>query len=251
MLEPPSPIALVAGVGMVVVGLVAALGWWRRTRVAPAFFWLGAVAWMVHVALRLAAGKADAPLAAWLHAHAPSSARLLADLYLGVLRGLFVTVSLWFFAKRSRVGTATEPEAVAYGIGFGAAEAVLLGAYSVFGIVLALTSWNEMTPASRFQASQLTGAAHLALPAFERAVTLVLSVAEAVLVAGAVRHARRAWLAIAFVAATTTAALTAWAADHFGMRTDAGYVKTELVVAGAVAVWAVVTAGLVRRARRP
>lgn len=251
MLEPPSPVALLAGIGMLLVGLGFVLGWWRRTKVAPAFFWLGAAAWVVHVALRLAAGKADAPVSAWLHAHAPHSARLAIDLYLGALRGLFVTVSLWFFAKRSRVGTATEPEAVAYGIGFGAVEAVLLGAYSVFGVVLALTSWNEMTPASRLQASQLEGAARIALPAFERAVTIVLSVAEAVLVAGAVRHARRAWLAVAFLAATTTAALTAWAADHFGMRTDAGYVKTELVVAGAVVLWAAVTAGLVRRARRP
>lgn len=246
MLEPPSPVALLAGIGMIVVGLVAALGWWRRTKVAPAFFWLGAVAWLVHVALRLAAGKGDAALAGWLHAHP-----LVAELYLGALRGLFVTACLWFFAKRSRVATATEPEAIAYGIGFGAVEAVLLGAYSVFGIVLALTSWNEMTPASRFQASQLTGAAHLALPAFERAVTLVLSVSEALLVAGAVRHARRAWLGLALLAATSTAALTAWAADHFGMRTDAGYVKTELVVAAAVAFWAAVTASSVRRARRP
>lgn len=143
----------------------------------------------------------------------------------------------------------TANEAIGFGLGFGAIEALLLGAYSVFGVVIGLTSFDQIPFATKAQLAQLEDPIRIGLPSFERAWTMAGALIGVLLVVWAVqRRVRWLWAALAFQ--VSLAMLTTWAVDHFGLRTNAGMLKFEATGATYVTLWSIVLVMLSRRPSR-
>jgi uncharacterized membrane protein YhfC len=235
---------LVSGVGMLAVG-VGAVAWWRRRAQAGIWFGLGALAWAASVALKLGWAIPTHKLVedALTRLFGPTLAAPIFWIYIGALTGLFECGFTRFLVSRTRLVRADWRQAIAFGIGFGAIEAALLG--------LVVIIWVLVTPAA-LQSSALQaargGAAWLLLPIVERVIAIAIHVYSSVLVLHAVRAGQRRcfWLAFAYksaVDAIAAAAVLGWKAPDSPAR----HLALEAIMAG-FAVGALV--GLSRLKRR-
>ena len=129
MPSPPSAVFLLTGIGMMAVGLIAVVSWRRRTGASWAAFGLGALAWVGGVAPKFAwATPTNALVRQGLDRALPGPvAAPVYWLYIGLLTGVFECGMALLFVRRSRLKAAGWDEAMAFGIGFGAVEAFLLG----------------------------------------------------------------------------------------------------------------------------
>ncbi len=130
MPSPPSPLYLLTGIGMIAVAVIS-VGFWKRGRaVSWTALGLGALAWVVSVALKVAwavplepngSGTASTPR----YRDGPLAR---CSGYISVCsRGSSEGGITFLFVKRTRLRRASWDEAVAFGVGFGAVEALLLG----------------------------------------------------------------------------------------------------------------------------
>lgn len=142
---------LVSGVGMVMVGAVAALLWWWISRAEFRWFAVGIGLWVVAVAIKVGiALLSNGPVITFLEAHLPHWLYVtLGGLYVGVESSLceigltLLLVLLWRAPGRD-AGTAT-----AVGAGAGAFEAILLGVSAVAaGLVFGYVDHPEVTKAA-------------------------------------------------------------------------------------------------------
>jgi len=249
-MHPPSPFALLAGIGMMLVAVLAVAGWWWRTRTAFKFFWWGALAWGIGVVLGYGLGRPASKAALpFFRSHLPP---LLAGItvytFLGVLSALVQIVVVWFLVSRTRLREVTANEAVGLGLGVGAIESLLLGGWSVFCVILGLTSWADISWSTRAQLAQLEGPLRIAVPIFERVWTIAGFVVGTLLVVWTVQQRVR-WLWAALVFKVSLVALTTWSVDHFGLRTESGLLKFEAIGASYVALWAAAIVVVLRRSR--
>lgn len=134
-----TPLALLGGVGMILVavGYVAYAG---KRRLNWGYLGLGALAWGVTVALKfLWAARLNAPIYNALTGALPESiAMLLFYIYVGLLTGMTEVLLTWLVVRYTRLGQVPWGKALAFGIGFGAVEALLLGFSSLSSIITAL-----------------------------------------------------------------------------------------------------------------
>jgi len=134
-----TPLALLGGVGMILVavGYVAYAG---KRRLNWGYLGLGALAWGVTVALKfLWATRLNAPIYNALTGALPESiAMLLFYIYVGLLTGMTEVLLTWLVVRYTRLGQVPWGKALAFGIGFGAVEALLLGFSSLSSIITAL-----------------------------------------------------------------------------------------------------------------
>jgi uncharacterized membrane protein YhfC len=134
-----SPIAFVGGVGMIVVAL-AFFGYALVKRLGAAYVGLGGLAWVVTVAAKVAIAL---PSNGRVHRQtqllrAPWGDTLF-NIYVGLLTGITEVALVWLFLRHTRFGRARWPQVVAFGIGFGAIEAFLVGAATLASVALAMT----------------------------------------------------------------------------------------------------------------
>lgn len=134
-----TPLALLGGVGMILVavGYVAYAG---KRRLNWGYLGLGALAWGVTVALKfLWATRLNAPIYNALTGALPESiAMLLFYIYVGLLTGMTEVLLTWLVVRYTPRGQVPWGKALAFGIGFGAVEALLLGFSSLSSIITAL-----------------------------------------------------------------------------------------------------------------
>lgn len=133
-----SPIALVGGIGMTTVAL-GFFGYALGRRLGASYLGLGALAWFVTVAIKLAIAI---PANGWVfrktHLLAEPWGNALFDIYVGLLTGITEVGLVWIFLRFTRLGRARWPQVVAFGIGFGAIEALLLGVAALVVAIVAM-----------------------------------------------------------------------------------------------------------------
>jgi uncharacterized membrane protein YhfC len=194
-----SPIALVGGIGMIVVAL-AFFGYAFVRRLGAAYVGLGALAWFVTVAVKVAIALPANP---WIH----QKTRLLRapwgdtvfNLYVGVLTGITEVAMVWLFLRYTQFGRARWPQVVAFGIGFGAIEALLVGAGSLVSVALAMTIPDKLPKDALEQVAQ---SAHLSIqlaPISERIFACLGHLATNVMLFYAVSRRAPRWFWLAFV----------------------------------------------------
>jgi uncharacterized membrane protein YhfC len=131
------PAALLGGGGMIMVavgflvyGGVKRLGW--------RYIGLGALSWVVTVAVKFIIAIPLNPILYKLlvNPESPGVGDLVFDLYIGVLTGITEILMVWILLRFTRLGKVRWEKALGFGIGFGAFEALLLG-LSSFGSTLA------------------------------------------------------------------------------------------------------------------
>jgi uncharacterized membrane protein YhfC len=215
MPAPPSAVFLLTGMGMMTVAVIAIMGWRWRTGAPWAAFGLGALAWTVGVALKFGLSLTTNPLIRQgLDRVLPESASApVFWMYIGLLTGIFECGVALLFVKRTRLKGAGWDTAVAFGIGFGAIEAFLLGIIQFVGLLTAIAFWGQMPEDARIALTQTPiafGLAYVPLPVAERLSALMAHVFTSVLIIYGVRVRDGRWFWLSFVYKSALDAFAAW-----------------------------------------
>lgn len=189
---------LLPGILMIAIGVLAVAGWRIRTRSKAAYFAAGALLWAAAISVKLILDlTVSQSLYAWLAgALSPDFAVAASGLYLGLRTGILECGIVYLAALATRLKGAGFYDAVALGIGFGGAEAAVLGAESVLyvGAMLLRPVLYITLP---YASQQHFGLPFLPLPVVERMFTLSCHIFATVLAVYAVKLADPKWLAIA------------------------------------------------------
>jgi uncharacterized membrane protein YhfC len=191
---------------LVALGLAAYAGLRQLGWVALA---LGALAWGVTVALKFAwAIPFNPPIYTALNQALPSLGLPLFLLYVGALTGVFEVGLVALLLNYTRLGKAAWPRAMAFGIGFGAIEALLFGVSSLSSMLAAMVISVAMPPASIEVLARLGNILWGLAPVVERLAAIFIHICSTVLIFYAVntRQARWFWLAFGYKTAVDAAA---------------------------------------------
>ncbi len=183
---------LLTGIGMIAVG-IAAVFFWRR-RAGFEYFWYGGMLWAVAISIKLAM---DFTVSPQLKGLVPASfvGVLALGLYYGLRTGIFESGIPYAVFRLARKAP-TFDQAVAVGIGAGAAEAIVLGLLSLLTVsafILAPGLIDMYPPGAQASLQMQFSPAFVPLPVWERLFTLFCHVFAMALALLAVRAGPR-WL---------------------------------------------------------
>jgi uncharacterized membrane protein YhfC len=214
MVSPPSAMLLLGGIGMMTVGVFAVAIWRTRRAASWTAFGFGALAWVVSVALKIAwSVPTNTFIQRGLERTLVASIAVPTFwLYIGLLTGIFECGITMFGASRTRFKAAHWNEAVAFGIGFGAVEAFLLGILDFVGLVAVIAFWDEMSEDTKQAVAARTqfGMAEVSIVTIERLSALAAHVFTCVLIIYAVRIGQLRWFWLSFVFKSALDAFAAW-----------------------------------------
>jgi uncharacterized membrane protein YhfC len=217
-----NPYFALSGIGMMLVGLLPLLWWRYRTLVPWRDFWFG-------VGIYTSVGIA-----------------IITGAYVGLRTGFFESGGTYLFALKKKLHKYDFQQAVAFGLGFGGAEAVLLGLISFLNVavLLAFPQIIDLLPPGQRAAvlAQLTLPTVVVLaPIIERAFTLMIHIFCAVLVIQAVKTRRVEYFLLSFLFKTLTDGMLPMLTLSFDRTSVAGVYSIEAFV---VALGAVSLAGM-------
>ncbi|HUU10887.1 MAG TPA: YhfC family glutamic-type intramembrane protease [Phycisphaerae bacterium] len=183
---------LIPGPGMMLVGVVAAVYWWRRSRVRWRWLWVGAAVWAVGVALKVGWSiLLDVLILSGLEGALPYGAYVATgSVYFGLQTGVFeigVTLAAALIWRRM---AADANRAVAVGVGAGAFEALLVGVGPLVSAVAALSGveGSDRAAASLMGASVATPLVWLVGPVERILVVLCHTSSRALVLLGVARQ---------------------------------------------------------------
>ncbi len=210
-------VRLLPAAGCVGIGTGAAVVWHRRARTRWTTLAVGAAVWLGSVASKVGWALPTNDL---VRRHLPAPAYWI---YIGLLTGVFEVGATLAVVRATRLRRADHREALTFGVGFGAIEAVLVG-------LAGLVRTGPVT--------LVTAVA----PPLERATALVFHVVTCALVVHGFRVGRPwRWFALAFGYKSAVDAVATWALLAGGVgHDDAKLAAFELSLAAfAIAsVWA-------------
>jgi uncharacterized membrane protein YhfC len=215
---------IAVAIGFVIYAALRRLGW--------GYLGLGALAWVVTVVLKFAwAIPINPSVYRSLYNVLPDSvAGLLFYLYVGALTGVFEVAIVWLVMRYTRLGRASWNRALAFGIGFGAVEALLLGLSSLGTVLAALVVPNVFPLEALEQVSRLNNVLYSLAPIVERFSTVLVHILANVLIFYAVAQRKPKWFWLALVYKTGIDAVAAFA-QVWGLETLAKIWAIEAVVA--------------------
>jgi uncharacterized membrane protein YhfC len=226
-----STLALLGGLGMIAVAVgfviyaaLRKLGW--------GYLGLGALAWVVTVALKFAWTIPINPVVynSLYDALPEVIAAPLFYLYVGALTGVFEVGIIWLVMRYTRLGRVSWKRALAFGIGFGAVEALLLGLSSL-GTVLAAIVVPGLFPLEALeQVSRLNNVLYGLAPILERFSIVLVHILANVLIFYAIAQRKPKWFWLALIYKTGIDAVAAFA-QFWGVETLARIWILEAVVA--------------------
>lgn len=226
------PTVLIAGIGMILVAagyvVYAALH-----RLGWAYLGLGAAAWVGSIILKFAwAVPINTPVYEALHGALPERvATAIFSLYVGSLTGVFEVVGVWLLLRYTKLGRAPWRRALAFGIGFGAVEALWLGIGSLASVLTAMLAPAALPIGALEEIVRQSSALYIVVPPWERFFTVLVHIASNVLLFYAVARQQARWLWISFAYKTGIDTVAA-AAQLYGWLADLGGVwAVEAVVA--------------------
>ncbi|MFQ6101839.1 MAG: YhfC family glutamic-type intramembrane protease [Anaerolineae bacterium] len=113
-----NPLFLLSGMGMMAIALVAVVYWKRRSKVAAALFFWGALAWVAGNVLKSIAAVPTSTIIDNVRAILPRYfSEPILWLYIGLLTGIFECGATLGFAHIRRIRTVNWREAVGFGGG--------------------------------------------------------------------------------------------------------------------------------------
>lgn len=226
-ITPPAfnPLAFLPGLGMLLVGLVffvlAVLrkAGWR-------YILLGSVAWVVTVSLKFMWAIPVNPLVY----KAIGTWDLLFDLYVGALTGIFEVGVAYLFLRFTRFGKATWPQALGFGMAFGAIEAVLLSVNVIISAFIMLVS-PQVLPLTAQQSFASLTLLTAAAPVWERLFTILVHIFSNVLIFYAILKRQPLAFWGAFLYKTLIDSVAAYAQMNGVANNSSLLVATELIIA--------------------
>jgi uncharacterized membrane protein YhfC len=139
---------LVVSFAMIVVGLVPIFYWARARNVHTSSFLWGTLAWIGTVSIKFAiAIPLNKPFLHFLVVSLPTwLASILFNSYIGFLTAITECGLLYFAVRFTSLRTYRFNQIIAFGIGFGAIEAILLGLRNALGILFVDASTAALVP---------------------------------------------------------------------------------------------------------
>ena len=234
-----SPIVLLGGVGMMVVA-AAALLYARGRKLSWRYIGWGAIAWVVSVTIKFAvAATANQPLlSALVGSLGVTGGEGVFDVYVGLLTGVFEVALVYLFLRITRYGYTGWRDALAFGIGFGAVEAFVLGLNSTVTMAAVLAQpqavGQDVLQGIIAQSGPLWGLATI----WERFFTILVHIFCNVLIFYALVSAQSRWFWLSFVYKTALDAMASWA-QFWGLSTlgRVWTIEAAIAVFGLVAWW--------------
>ncbi|RLJ07096.1 MAG: hypothetical protein DRP16_04110 [Candidatus Aenigmatarchaeota archaeon] len=132
-----NPWLLFSGIGMVLVGLFAVFWWRRKSKVEYRYFVFGSVVWVICTLTKVIIDIGTKGLFGFLQTYPVFLALIVSGLYTGLRTGFIESGFAYLFVSKTNIKKRFE-EAVAFGIGFGSIEAIILGASSFISILVFL-----------------------------------------------------------------------------------------------------------------
>jgi uncharacterized membrane protein YhfC len=238
---------LLQGIGMIAVALVAVLYWKRRGRVPFVFFLWGGLSWLVAMVFKSLASSLTPQIINLLRGVAPVYiAEPLVWLYIGLLTGVFECgIALIIVRFIQRLRSASWSEALGYGLGFGALEALLLGIYA-FVIVLLILVIPEQLPPILLDLAETRNVSLLAIPVpiVERAIVVLLHAFSSVLIIYAVQKKERMWFWLSFLYKTAMDTIAGYIQITYGVQNltlaGAWLVELFLIPFALIGIWGLI-----------
>ena len=181
-----NPYLSLSGLGMILVGVFAVLYWRWKTKVSFHYFFLGMALWSATMLIKVLLDHTVTPLIARLLSD-PFKSKLLLSFYLGLRTGILEVLLVYLILLKMLRMEVGWNEAVAFGIGFGSLEAVILG-FSSLTTIITFTLKPELLqlipPAQREVVESQLSMSSLVIPApiMERFFTLYIHVFASVLI---------------------------------------------------------------------
>jgi uncharacterized membrane protein YhfC len=194
-----TPVALLGGLGMILVALLF-VGYAASRRLGWGYIGLGALLWTCTVVVKFVLAIPLNPvlyqaLVVPDQIFAPSS--LLFSLYVGALTGLTEVLLTWLLLRYTRLGKVGWGKVLAFGIGFGAFEALLLGVSNFAGVLAGMLSPQSLGAAIGNLAA-LNNPFYGLAPVVERIFTIFVHILSNVLLFYGVSRVQSRWLWVSF-----------------------------------------------------
>jgi uncharacterized membrane protein YhfC len=234
---PISGLNLLSGIGMIAVGAGAMVYWHLKYRTGLKYFLLGGILWAIAIGIKLVMDLTiTQPIQSGLLADFPVfTVIVIMSLYLGLRTGFLESGITYLVVKHTSLASSGYKEAVALGIGFGGAEAIVLGISSLASVLALLLSpalQGTLTPSILAQFAP----AFIPIPVIERVFTLFIHVFAVVLVVYAVRCGQLRWLWLSIFLKT----ITDGALPLFAYYFTAPGIRSLLPVEGYIAVLGII-----------
>ena len=186
-----SPLFFISGIGMVGVAVASAL-WIISLGATWSVLLLGGLAWIISVALKMAwAVPTTKPILNFLKSRLPVNlSGPISWSYIGLITGIFECgIALAFVLKLPILNQADWVNALAFGVGFGAVEALIVGLASL-GHIGYYMFRPESIPEKKREEFKITPNSLLMIPVgiVERAATLPIHIFTKVLIILAVQQ---------------------------------------------------------------
>lgn len=232
---PPS--ALISGIGMILVALGYVL-YSALRRLGWGYLALGALAWVITVAVKfILAIPFNGLVFNFLTGSLPGAlGENLFHLYVGALTGITEVLLVWLWVRYTRGGQVDWKRALAYGIGFGAVEALLLGINSLATVLTAINSPNLLSADVLSSVAQAGNLLFALAPISERIFTVLVHVFCTVLLFYGARTRRPLFFWASFLFKTLLDTMASYAQLH-GLD-NLGFIW---LIEGFVALWGVLS----------
>jgi uncharacterized membrane protein YhfC len=241
-----SPVALIGGLGMIAVALgfvayalVRRLGW--------GYLLLGMVGWIVTVAVKFAFAIPVNPIV--LNETAAFSEPwkgIVLFLYGGLMTGLTEVLLVWIVLRYTQLAKVTWSRVVAFGLGFGAIEALLLGAGSLTAAMVGIFATDILPEVARTELAKADRLAVQLAPISERFFTCLGHLATCVMIFYAARVPRIRWFWWALIYKSAIDGVATLAHTHGFL----GSTVNLWIIEGIVVVWALAGVAVTLAIRR-
>jgi len=191
---------------MLLVGLLSIAVWWSKKRVKISYFLFGGLIWISAVIPKLVMDMTiTSPLSFWANTTFGLTGLLaIMSAYVGLRTSAFECGFSYLFFSKSKPREMSSDEVIAFGIGFGASEAILLAIPSIVQMVMFILNPSilEALPPQMKQATeaQLNMPTWVVLaPVMERAFVLLVHIFASLLIFRSVSDGKLAPFLGAFV----------------------------------------------------
>lgn len=193
---------LLSGIGMVILGLLIPIYYWRTKKVRVKYFAFGAVVWMIAIGAKALMDITITPtLTTYFLGFGTLVFVIFYGLYLGLRTGFFESGFTYIAAIKTKLKDMNFKQVTAFGLGFGCFEAVVIGFFAFINILTFVVapelintvpeSQQNLLVEQLNQPTWMVGAAII-----ERISTITIHVFTTVLVFYAIKSANKKFLCI-------------------------------------------------------
>jgi len=127
---------LLSGIGMMSIGLIIPIYYWRTKKVRIKYFAFGALVWFLAFLAKIIMDLTiSGSIGSYLFGIGTVAYVIIYGLYVGLRTGLFESGFSYIFALKTKLQNITKKQAIAFGLGFGCFEALFIGFFSFINIL--------------------------------------------------------------------------------------------------------------------